>query len=296
MLDASDPEFLLTRPEDMRSALFELTHPDSHILVRDAADREIAVLILGRTSTRASSSGVRATTPARTSEQSDSMGLLSGTTFHFHATAYGGVQIRFRVQRPDVIHFDDGSAALVSPFPDRLARIQRRKMFRASLITSANRCEATWLPEAQAKPLAFTVRDISVDGVGLRVGLAAPELPQRGEVLEGVQMNFGDLGRLVANLEVRNVYPVSGQPMIAPGADPDEPAPRHVSLTGEPPVSHLGAIFLNLDARQENWLQQVVWRLEKAIGTRSPEALRASPGAQLRTGKAGSALPPGAIC
>ena len=90
-------------------------------------------------------------------------------------------------------------------------------------------------------------------------------MPQRGEVLEGVQMNFGDLGRLVANLEVRNVYPVSGQPMIAPGADPDEPAPRHVSLTGEPPVSHLGAIFLNLDARQENWLQQVVWRLEKAI-------------------------------
>ena len=46
--------------------------------------------------------------------------------------------------------------------------------------------------------------------------------------------------------------------MIAPGADPDEPAPRHVSLTGEPPVSHLGAIFLNLDAR---WLQQL--RLEK---------------------------------
>ena len=44
--------------------------------------------------------------------------------------------------------------------------------------------------------------------------------------------------------------------MIAPGADPDEPAPRHVSLTGEPPVSHLGAIFLNLDARQENWLQR----------------------------------------
>lgn len=263
MLDASDPEFLLTRPEDMRSALFELTHPDSHILVRDAADREIAVLILGADKHTRQFFWRPRDYAGADFEQSDSMGLLSGTTFHFHATAYGGVQIRFRVQRPDVIHFDDGSAALVSPFPDRLARIQRRKMFRASLITSANRCEATWLPEAQAKPLAFTVRDISVDGVGLRVGLATPELPQRGEVLEGVQMNFGDLGRLVANLEVRNVYPVSGQPMIAPGADPDEPAPRHVSLTGEPPVSHLGAIFLNLDARQENWLQQVVWRLEK---------------------------------
>ena len=33
-------------------------------------------------------------------EQSDSMGLLSGTTFHFHATAYGGVQIRFRCSGP----------------------------------------------------------------------------------------------------------------------------------------------------------------------------------------------------
>ena len=82
--------------------------------------------------------------------------------------------------------------------------------------------------------------------------------------------------------------------MIAPGADPDEPAPRHVSLTGEPPVSHLGAIFLNLDARQENWLQQVVWRLEKAIGTRSPKRC-ALPQAQLRTGKA-RAPGPGAIC
>ena len=99
MLDASDPEFLLTRPEDMRSALFELTHPDSHILVRDAADREIAVLILGRTSTRASSSGA-ARLRRRGLRTSDSMGLLSGTTFHFHATAYGGVQIRFRCSGP----------------------------------------------------------------------------------------------------------------------------------------------------------------------------------------------------
>ena len=88
MLDASDPEFLLTRPEDMRSALFELTHPDSHILVRDAADREIAVLILGRTSTRQFFWRPRDYAGADF-EQSDSMGLLSGTTFHFHATAYG---------------------------------------------------------------------------------------------------------------------------------------------------------------------------------------------------------------
>ncbi|MGE8569196.1 Flagellar brake protein YcgR [compost metagenome] len=262
MLDASDPEFLLTRPEDMRSALFELTHPDSHILVRDAADREMAVLVLGADKQTRQFFWRPRDYAGADFEQSDSMGLLSGTTFHFHATAYGGVQIRFRVQRPEVIHFDDGSAALMSPFPDRLARIQRRKMFRASLITGAGQCQASWQPGPKAKPFQFTVRDISVDGVGLRVALAVPELPERGTVLEDVQLDFGELGKLSANLEVRNIYPISGQPMIQPDS-PDDAAPRHVSLTGEPPMSHVGAVFLNLDARQENWLQKVVWRLEK---------------------------------
>jgi len=265
VLDASDPEFLLTRPEDMRSALFELTHPDSHILVRDAADREIAVLILGADKETRQFFWRPRDYAGADFEQSDSMGLLSGTTFYFNATAYGGVQIRFRVARPEVIHFDDGSAALMSPFPDRLARIQRRKMFRASMISSASRCFASWQPAAADKPVGFTIRDISVDGVGLRVGLPVGLLPASGTVMEDVQLDFGDLGKLNADLEVRNVYPVSGQPMaVADNPDsPDDSAPKHVSLTGEPPVSHLGALFLNLNARQENWLQQVVWRLEK---------------------------------
>jgi c-di-GMP-binding flagellar brake protein YcgR len=262
VLDASDPEFLLTRPEDMRSALFELTHPDSHILVRDAADREMAVLVLGADKQTRQFFWRPRDYAGADFEQSDSMGLLSGTTFHFHATAYGGVQIRFRVQRPEVIHFDDGSAALMSPFPDRLARIQRRKMFRASLVTGAGQCQASWQPDPKTKPFQFTVRDISVDGVGLRAALAVPELPERGTVMEDVQLDFGELGKLSATLEVRNIYPISGQPMIQPDS-PDDAVPRHVSLTGEPPMSHLGAVFLNLDARQENWLQKVVWRLEK---------------------------------
>jgi hypothetical protein len=261
-LDASDPEFLLTRPEDMRAALFELTHPDSHILVRDAADREMAVLVLGADKQTRQFFWRPRDYAGADFEQSDSMGLLSGTTFHFHATAYGGVQIRFRVERPEVIHFDDGSAALMSPFPEHLARIQRRKMFRASLISNANRCQASWQPDPAEKPISFSVRDLSVDGVGLRVELAVQALPERGSVLEDVRLDFGDLGKLNAHLEVRNVYPISGQPMVQ-SDNPDEPAPPHVSLTGEPPMSHLGAVFLNLDARQENWLQQVVWRLEK---------------------------------
>ena len=262
MLDASDPEFLLTRPEDMRAALFELTHPDSHILVRDAADREMAVLILGADKHTRQFFWRPRDYAGADFEHSDSMGLLSGTTFYFNATAYGGVQIRFRVQRPEVIHFDDGSAALVSPFPERLARIQRRRMFRASLIASASPSHATWQPSPGDKPQRYTVRDISVDGVGLRAAMEVGALPGRGTLMENVQLDFGELGRISANLEVRNVYPVSGQPMTQ-AANPGEAPSRHVSLTGEPPVSHLGATFLNLDARQENWLQQVVWRLER---------------------------------
>ncbi|MFD4840802.1 flagellar brake protein [Achromobacter sp. NPDC058515] len=261
-MDPSDPEFLLTRPEDMRSALFELTHPDSRVIVRDAADREMAVIILGADKHTRQFFWRPRDYAGADFEESDSMGLVSGTAFHFNATAYGGVQIRFRVQRPEVTHFDDGSAALMSPFPDRLVRIQRRKMFRASMIASSNRCFATWQPAPAEKPISFSVRDLSVDGVGLRANLAVPVLPASGAVMEGVLLDFGDQGKLSADLEVRNVYPISGQPMTQP-EDPDAPAPKHVSLTGEPPLSHLGALFLNLDARQENWLQQVVWRLEK---------------------------------
>ena len=143
-------------------------------------------------------------------------------------------------------------------------------MFRASLITSANRCEATWLPEAQAKPLAFTVRDISVDGVGLRVGLAAPELPQRGEVLEGVQMNFGDLGRLVANRSAQRLSGIrAADDRAGSGPGRTRAAPRVADgrAAGQPPRRHLP----EPGRAPENWLQQVVWRLEKAIGTRSPK-------------------------
>ncbi|KOF52568.1 MULTISPECIES: hypothetical protein [unclassified Achromobacter] len=260
-MDTGDPEFLLTRPEELRAALFELTHPDSHILVRDAADREIAVLILGADRHAHQFFWRPRDYAGADFGETDSMGLLSGGSYYFHATAYGGVQIRFRVPRPGVIHFDDGSAALVSAFPEQLARIQRRKMFRASLAGAAYRGKATWHPPEQPQPLAFSVRDISVDGVGLRAELAVPGLPRVGDVMENVRLDFGELGSLSATLQVRNVYPISGQPMTQP--EPGQPAPAHVSLTGEPPLSHLGAVFLDLNARQETWLQQMVWRLER---------------------------------
>ncbi len=266
-MDASDPEFQLSRPEEIRSALFELTHPDSHTLVRDAADREIAVLVLGVDK----HAGVFFWRPrdfdGADFDKSDSLGLLTGTNFQFNATAYGGVQIRFNVQRPEVIHFDDGSAALVSPYPHHVTRIQRRKMFRASLTTATFRCTASWTGEGR-KTVMFSLRDISVDGVGLRAELGVVDLPERGSILEGVQFDFGEFGKLRANVEVRNVYPISGQRKSdTPPSTVDLPVATGTANVaapaGEIPLSHIGAVFTNLDARQETWLQQVVWRLER---------------------------------
>ena len=47
-------------------------------------------------------------------------------------------------------------------------------------------------------------------------------------------------------------------------AAPAKPAPA----AGEAPISHVGASFVDLNARQENWLQQIVWRLEKHRGNK----------------------------
>ncbi|WP_454690515.1 flagellar brake protein [Achromobacter aloeverae] len=278
-LKESDPDFLLTRPEEIRSALFELTHPECQILVRDAADREMAVLVLGTDKQTRHFFWRPRDYAGADFDKSDMHGLRVGSVLQFHANGYGGVQIHFRVPRPDVVRFDDGSAALVSPYPERLSRIQRRKMFRASIAGNGMRCGGHWRPAPGAKPVVFTLRDISVDGVGLRINRAVADLPQRGSRMEDVYLDFGDFGNITTDIEVRTLIPLAGQPLqagaeahkqpaaegAAPPADAQAAAPAPAARAkGEDPLTHVGAAFLTLDGRQETWLQQVVWRLEKA--------------------------------
>ncbi|MFC4274254.1 flagellar brake protein [Achromobacter aloeverae] len=291
----SDPDFLLTRPEEIRSALFELTHPECQILVRDAADREMAVLVLGTDKQTRHFFWRPRDYAGADFEKNDVHGLRVGSVLQFHANGYGGVQIHFRVPRPDVVRFDDGSAALVSPYPERLSRIQRRKMFRASITGNSVRCGGHWRPAPGAKPIVFTVRDISVDGVGLRINRAVEDLPPPGTKMEDVYLDFGDFGNITTDLEIRTLIPLAGQPLkpetdaeklaaadglaatsVAPQVDAQEASDAKGSpkastkgntkgsITGEDPLTHVGAAFLILDGRQETWLQQVVWRLEKA--------------------------------
>lgn len=261
-----DPDFLLTRPDEIRSALFELTHPDCQIIVRDAADREMAVLVLGADKQTRHFFWRPRDIAGQDFAKGDSQGLRVGMVLQFHANGYGGVQIHFRVPRPELVKFDDGSAALVSPFPERMSRIQRRKMFRASVAGNTIRCAGHWRPQPMAKPILFTLRDISVEGVGLRISRSVAELPERGAKMEDVYLDFGDFGNITADLEVRSVIPLSGQPLVAAGSsDEAEPAraPAPAKNAAEP-LTHIGAEFIGLDGRQETWLQQVVWRLEKA--------------------------------
>lgn len=282
----SDPDFLLTRPEEIRSALFELTHPECQILVRDAADREMAVMVLGADKQTRHFFWRPRDYAGADFDKSDAHGLRVGSVLQFHANGYGGVQIHFRVPRPEVVRFDDGSAALVSPYPERLSRIQRRKMFRASIAGNSVRCGGHWRPAPGAKPVVFTLRDISVDGVGLRINRAVADLPAPGSKMEDVYLDFGDFGNITTDLEIRTLIPLAGQPLkpasneqAAPATDAaaglpgaaavPAAAPAAAQVTparvkGEEPLTHVGAAFLILDGRQETWLQQVVWRLEKA--------------------------------
>ena len=293
MLSETPPDFLLTDPDEIRSALFELTHAEAHVVVRDAADREIAVLIIGLD--RKTGTFFWRPRDYASSNFADNKELLIGAVFQFICSGYGGVRIHFRVPRPDIVRFDDGSATFVSHWPDRISRIQRRKMFRASLSTQGKRCRASWQPPGGAPALVFGIRDVSVDGIGLRCALPVGALPQRGDTLERVLLDFGEFGTLQTSLEVRNVFPTSGQGKREENDDEDGArdeqangaatvavAPAAATVTASLKLavagqtsdtqtavrldveSHVGAVFSKLSSREEIWLQQVVWRLEKS--------------------------------
>jgi c-di-GMP-binding flagellar brake protein YcgR len=276
-LKEPDADFLLTRPEEIRSAVFELTHQDCQVLVRDAADRETAVLVLGIDKQTSHFFWRPRDFAGSDFAANDSRGLQVGMVLQFHGNGYGGVQIHFRVPRPDLVRFDDGSAAFVSPLPERVSRIQRRKLFRASIIGTSVRCAGQWRPDPTVKPTLFSIRDISVEGIGLRVNRPANELPASGTIMEEVYLDFGDFGNITTNLQICTVIPLSGQPLSqdgqaapAPGSPVTAPtgpvtvAPPRPALGGQDVLTHLGALFVGLNGRQEAWLQQVVWRLEKA--------------------------------
>lgn len=249
----------LTRVEDIQSALFELGHPDSRITVRNAADHEIAVEILALDPSSRCFYWRPRDYASADFANGDRQAILAGSLFHFQAQGYSGVQISFRVDRPQIVRADDGTAALISFFPDHLLRVQRRNTFRVH--TSNARLVATgiWQPDDTDQPLKFLVRDLSVEGIGMRTENPVDVLPPHGTLMKRVALNFGRHGDMITDLEVRNLYPIGMQ--RDPGQAPAAPVAASAADT---PLSHVGARFVALTARQQTWLQQVVWSLEKS--------------------------------
>jgi len=243
--ETSSPNALLLQPAEIRAALLELIHPDSRIMLRDPLDHEVQVVLIGvdrmtggffwRPRKRADLPG----------GQPDWIGMSTSTAFHFAATGYDGVRMHFRAPRPQIVTFADGSITCFSPLPERLSRVQHRNMFRTALRDCPVHCTAAWMPPSMMLTLHFTVHDISVEGVGLRSTYTIDQLPGRGDLMRGVRLAFGTAGSLTVDLDVRNV---------SHRTDGAEPAQG---------TSHLGALITGLDIRNQVWLQQMVWRLEK---------------------------------
>ena len=252
-LNDSYPDHVLTRTDDIQAALFELGHPDSRIIVHTVADQEIAVELLALDAQAQCFYWRPRDYASADFAGDDHHALLVGSVFQFQAQGYSGVQIRFRVGRPQIVRADDGTPALVSTFPEHLTRIQRRSTFRVQMHNTRVEGTALWQAEQQATPHTFTIHDLSVDGAGLRTEMLVESLPAYGEIIKDVTFDFGNRGSMIADLEIRNVFPIGKQ----------LPA-EQITKSTPPPLSHLGGRFVNMDAKQQTWLQQLVWALERA--------------------------------
>jgi len=261
-----NPNHMLTAVDDIQSALFELGHADSRITVRNAVDQEVAVEILALDNAHRHFYWRPRDYAGANFTSADSQSLFVGSTFRFQADGYGGVQVHFRVNKPKMVRADDGSPALRSPFPDQLKRIQRRSAFRVQIPNSSLVATAVWQPDLACTPMAFHIRDLSIDGIGMRGNHPIATLPEIGTCMQGLALNFGKYGEIVVDLVVHNRYPLSKQNDEADESDAAAIYPSYPEAS----LSHVGGRFIGLDTRQETRLQKIVWAIE-----RSRVALRA---------------------
>jgi len=257
-----DPKYTLTTVDDIQAALFELGHADSRITVRNAADQEFTVEILALDNiTRRFYWRPRDYAGADFANTNPQQWLV-GSTFRFQADGYGGVQIHFRVNKPQIVRTYNGSPALVSPFPDQLKRIQRRNAFRVQVANTRLIATATWQPDLTCAPLTFQVRDLSIDGIGMRANQPISSLPSVGSHMQHLALNFGKHGDMLVDLVVHNLYPLGRQEEEG-GEEEGEEQPFADVILLDVSLSHLGGRFVGLDARQKSRLQKIVWAIEK---------------------------------
>ena len=252
-----DSRFVLSRPDAIQAALLELIRRQPRIVARHASGRRTAIEIL------AADAAMRrvywracerlAGGPASRGFRS----LMAGAAFTIDARGYGGTVVRFVLDRPVIVYSDQGEPALASPWPEEVVRIQRRRSFRAQAAALPGAL-ARWTPEGGRHAVVMRIRNVSVHGLGLHADLPAEVLPPVGAILRGVVLDFGDYGRLTADLTVRNARPAASPLAAGEAGEPAGPP-----AGGAAPGCHLGVSFDGLPPRDESWLQRMVWQAER---------------------------------
>ena len=151
------------------------------------------------------------------------------------------VKTQFSAQRGQSTSFE-GRPALRIRLPESVMRLQRRNYFRVPAPKNATLlCE---VPLADGSRLTFEVGDLSVGGLAILAGPAAPEFVA-GAVLHGCSIDLPQHGQIVTSIELRNRG--------------DMPGNGHAGAQ-----VRLGCRFLDLDSALETLIQRYINHLERA--------------------------------
>ncbi|GAA5234005.1 hypothetical protein FOZ76_09655 [Verticiella sediminum] len=232
-----DPEYLLSNPVDIGSALRELTRSTDRLMMT-AAPEPIAVTVC--------SVQVRTRTFRFHPYAPKELGrLLALPAFSFEGSAFGA-QIAFEAGPATLVHPDEDEGlnvpVLECAFPAQFYRMQRRQHVRVMARPGSH---AVWRC-ANGGEVKLRIFDVSLGGVGLRSRLGPEELPRVGTRLEGLQLDFQDGGSVVADLLVVGVYE----------------ATEHDFTHGQIRYLHMGCAFAQEDRQRERFLERLVRQLE----------------------------------
>ncbi|HEY4372989.1 MAG TPA: flagellar brake protein [Burkholderiales bacterium] len=110
------------------------------------------------------------------------------------------IKIQFHTQRVEATFFE-GKPALRTRLPESLMRLQRRNFFRVPApIAKPLQCH---IPLTGGSTLQFSVRDLSVGGLGMIAGPASGEF-KAGMVFHNCRIDLPGHGDVTVSLEVRN--------------------------------------------------------------------------------------------
>jgi len=241
--DSTNPEFWMTDPLAIGSALNELLRSAEHLAVTRGVEPLPSVIVA--VDSRRRTFRFRPYGGQREFDQ-----LKDAPELQFRGAAYGA-QIDFPVvngSRAITPEMDDSldQPVFECEFPARLYRLQRREYFRAR-VAPPNTRVAVWTSPAGGA-IRFRIQDVSLSGVGLRSPLQPDALPKPGDELRDVVLDFNELGTLRATLRVIATRTVTEFDM----------------RQGNMEFVNLGCEFQETDPRRETFLQRLVYQLEQA--------------------------------